>query len=168
MKKLLIILIAITALAEGCKKYEEGPCFSLRSAKKRMTGTWKIDKFYINGIDSTIEYFSKLGCKIEFTNEVYNLADNNNWKLKLTNCITDKVYLGFWYFYNEKNKININFLADSSFLITNSIGPFGNDRNAIWTILRLSNKELKIKVEDYYDFFITPHTSTYIIELKKI
>jgi hypothetical protein len=53
----------------ACKKYPEGPLISFRSAKNRVVGTWNVDKFYINSVDSTDEYNQKLGCKIEFTKD---------------------------------------------------------------------------------------------------
>ena len=44
-----ISLALITLLVfSSCGKYEEGPDFSLRTKKKRLTSHWKLHKLYIN------------------------------------------------------------------------------------------------------------------------
>lgn len=53
----LISIILVTLLFSGCKKYDEGPKFSLRSVKNRLTnGDWELEKLTVAGIDSTDEY----------------------------------------------------------------------------------------------------------------
>lgn len=41
------LFVCFIALIVSCKKYDEGPCFSLRSKKARITNEWKIEKEYI-------------------------------------------------------------------------------------------------------------------------
>ena len=41
MKKLLAFLICISVLA-SCKKYEDGPSFTLLTKKMRLTGEWEL------------------------------------------------------------------------------------------------------------------------------
>ncbi len=48
----ITLLTAITS----CKKYEEGPGFSLISKKERVANTWKIEKAMNDGEDVTDEY----------------------------------------------------------------------------------------------------------------
>ncbi len=48
-------LLALLITFGGCGKYEEGPDFSLRTKKARITGIWKIDKMYINDQEQTID-----------------------------------------------------------------------------------------------------------------
>ena len=72
MKKLLIILIVITAITEGCKKYEEGPCFSLRSAKKRLYGTYTLTQYTVNGVDSLSLFNDSLLSTIKIYHEDQN------------------------------------------------------------------------------------------------
>lgn len=48
--KLLLFLLASFLLA-SCKKFEEGPIFSLRSRKARITGTWTYQTIEVNGVD---------------------------------------------------------------------------------------------------------------------
>ncbi|MBS1650995.1 MAG: hypothetical protein JSU07_03205 [Bacteroidetes bacterium] len=52
MKKITTILIIVT-LFLGCKKFPEDPFISLRTAKDRLSGTWKISYIKQNGIDVT-------------------------------------------------------------------------------------------------------------------
>ncbi len=54
MKKLAIILtiVATTAMIfSSCGKYEEGPSFTVLSAKMRITGEWSQQSFFINDAD---------------------------------------------------------------------------------------------------------------------
>ncbi len=53
-KRLHIVLIALVAiLVSNCKKYEEGPAFTLLTKKARISNTWELDKYYENGVDKT-------------------------------------------------------------------------------------------------------------------
>jgi hypothetical protein len=51
MKKIIIYSILIT-LFISCKRYEEGPLISFRSANHRIAGNWRVESFTANGIDS--------------------------------------------------------------------------------------------------------------------
>ena len=46
----LILVLIIT----GCSKYEEGG-FSLRSKKARLVNKWKLEKIYMDGIETQIQ-----------------------------------------------------------------------------------------------------------------
>ncbi|MBC7862638.1 MAG: hypothetical protein IAF38_06655 [Bacteroidia bacterium] len=54
-KSILIILIAIAmiSLMPSCKKYPEGPAFSLRTRAERVSNTWKVENYKVNGTDYT-------------------------------------------------------------------------------------------------------------------
>jgi len=141
MKKAILILSILFALFAGCTKYPDGPSFTLRTAKSRMVGTWKIEKLLIDNADSTDEYVSKVGCEVEFLKDIYN-PDGADFKLKLINCNNGKTCEGFWEL-NSKNKyIDWIFFKDTTFLTV--IGPIGANRDGEWTILKLTNKELKL------------------------
>lgn len=49
MKKISILMLLAVAVAgtslTSCNKYEEGPGFSVRSAKQRITNTWEVEKY---------------------------------------------------------------------------------------------------------------------------
>lgn len=119
---ILAILIALSAVIfTSCKKYEEGPAFSLRSKKARVVGKWKVEKWIENGNDvtNTVNMFSP---KYEFKENgdlIYSIVF-----LGVTTTETDK-----WEFSGDKEKI---ILIDS------------NGREE-WQILRLKNKEFWLK-----------------------
>jgi len=56
-KKLPVLVILSASLvmlsAEGCKKYPDGPTFTLHSRTERVANTWKVDNYKINGDDYT-------------------------------------------------------------------------------------------------------------------
>jgi len=51
-----IITIAVIFLLVGCTKYEDGPWFSLRSRIERVSNTWKVENYIVNGDDLTSLY----------------------------------------------------------------------------------------------------------------
>ena len=50
----------------SCNKYEDGPAFSLLSAEKRLYGTYTLDKYTINGVDSLQEMANRWGTTFTF------------------------------------------------------------------------------------------------------
>jgi hypothetical protein len=50
----LTIVMAALFVFNSCGKYEEGPSFSLLTKKARITGIWKFDKMYENGVEITL------------------------------------------------------------------------------------------------------------------
>jgi hypothetical protein len=59
MKSLKYISLAVIVAIVGfssCKKYEDGPAFSLKSKKARVANTWEIDVAYRNGEVVTDDY----------------------------------------------------------------------------------------------------------------
>jgi hypothetical protein len=56
LKKLLTavcLLFLAAPLFQHCKKYEEGPMFSLRTKTERLSNNWKVENYTINGTDFT-------------------------------------------------------------------------------------------------------------------
>ena len=52
-KNIFAIIIIVAASLTGCKKYEDGPAFSLRSKTARVANTWIVESYTINGVDYT-------------------------------------------------------------------------------------------------------------------
>jgi hypothetical protein len=150
MKKTLLILIFTTCIIEGCKRFEDGPMISLCSIKSRITGTWNIDKFYIDGKDSTDEYISKLGCEIEFSKDAFQTTDYVR-TIYLKNCNDEHLLKGLWVYEHKEKWLHISFEEAQTF--PNAIGPFGSNRQDNWTITRLTNREINMSCEkvNYYD-----------------
>ena len=71
--RILLFTLTIFGLTIGtqfitsCKKYPDGPEFSLRTRKERLANTWKVDNYKVNGTDFTsllanyTETFTKTG-----------------------------------------------------------------------------------------------------------
>ncbi len=51
----LTIFMAALFVFNSCGKYEEGPSFSLLPKKARITGIWKFEKIYENGVEVTLD-----------------------------------------------------------------------------------------------------------------
>jgi hypothetical protein len=156
----------VIILSLACKKqFPDGPLISFRSKAKRIEGTWKLDKFYINSVDSTIEYNTMLGCEIEFI-LIDIIQGNAEGNVILKNCNNGKDYYGIWQY--RTWGFCTTFKKDTTF--TNGIGPFGSERSVgPWTVLRLTNKEFNLKTYDpgYGLWGSHPNGTPYVINLKK-
>ena len=153
MKKIILILIAITALTEGCKKYEEGPCFSLRSAEKRLYGTYMLTQYAVNGIDSLALYKDSLGLNFIFGFD--NGNDENICTIRGLSSDEKEVDMCCgWKLKNHNKDLDMNHLSGNSY----GTGPFNKNTITEWKILRLTNSELKMKT--------SYNNKEYLIELK--
>lgn len=126
----VIILGALIMLGlQGCKKYPEGPAFSLRTKTERVSNTWKVDNYKINSSDYTSlmtsynETFTKEG---DYSYSWGSLNGTGKWafqndkeQIKLTGVNNqsshDLIILKleektFWYYYmdgNDKHEIHL-------------------------------------------------------------
>lgn len=118
---LVLALILITPFA-GCKKYDEGPAFSLRTKKARVANEWKIDHAFeiSSGAVTTQDYFNETW---EFTKEGEFFERKNG--------VIDKS--GTWDFISDKEAIQVNKVGANS---------------KIFTILKLKNKEMWLRDSD--------------------
>jgi hypothetical protein len=53
-KKLLFLIITLMIAFVGCKKYDDGPTFSPWPAKWRVVNTWKIEKYIVGSLSTTV------------------------------------------------------------------------------------------------------------------
>ena len=130
MKKFISIFLVAMTLS-SCKKYENGPAFSLLSKKERVSNTWTVLLVKENGVDKTNEY------KNVFQN--YKLImDKNNMKYTLTYKLlglVDYSETGSW-----------DFSGDKLFLVLKKDATAGSQSSTSnWKILKLKEKELWIE-----------------------
>ncbi len=112
-------IVAIILTLSSCGKYEEGPWFSLRTKKARLTGEWKVASVEINGLslNDLSDYSGTYVYKKNNTGE-YKLGDNNITEFE-------------WEFSNDKKYVKTRM-------------KIGNEYVPTWKeteILRLTNKE---------------------------
>jgi hypothetical protein len=51
---LFLIMVGFSLfLMTGCQKYDEGPAISFRTRTERVSNTWKVDNYKVNGTDVT-------------------------------------------------------------------------------------------------------------------
>jgi len=116
LKKSLTLLI-LSGLVffgfQGCKKYEDGPAFSLRTRTERVSNTWVVDNYKINGTDYT-------SLVSDYT-ETFTKNGNYSYKWKIVSGE------GTWSFINN----------DAEILITGT----NNQSNVTLTILKLEEKQ---------------------------
>ncbi|MDP1803114.1 MAG: DUF5004 domain-containing protein [Bacteroidota bacterium] len=129
-------ILALVLSVTFCKKYPEGPSFSLRSKSERLSNLWKIQQLIYNGADSTA--FAK---KYLFNNYRLDINKNGNYNIDY-NLVIGSVLIPFsesgnWVFSSDKKAVI--FTKESG----NTTAAMGS--NATWEILRLKEKEFWAK-----------------------
>ncbi len=116
---LLFAAFTITGF-ESCKKYPEGPAFSLRTRTQRVANTWKVENYKVNGTDYTslvadyTETYSKDG---NYSYSWGSFAGTGTWsfensdeEIQLTGISNQSSYRmiilkleekTFWYYYMD-------------------------------------------------------------------
>lgn len=98
-KSLAFLLILVTGLfLNSCKKYDNGPDFSVIPAKYRVDNTWKIDSWYVNGTSQSTSFFS---------NSTYIFTKDGVYTEKWTSGGLSLQSDGTWKFTSNKEKISI-------------------------------------------------------------
>ena len=126
MKKVLsysLTAVFVFALAfTGCKKYEDGPLFSLASKKSRVVNVWAIEKVLSNGYDVTSDWVALFpDYSVEFKND-------NSYILSWTSSLAET---GTWDFDSSKENIILT--------------PSNTAAASKWKILRLKSDEAWIE-----------------------
>ncbi|MCC7301610.1 MAG: hypothetical protein IT233_03115 [Bacteroidia bacterium] len=126
LSMLLVLLISFPA----CKKYEDGPLFSLRSKKERIANDWKISGYWENGVNKLTDFQNT------FQGAKYSLTKSENFVFtyKLLGLI-DVEQSGTWHLSGDKDAILFNQTAPTA-------------DNWSLTILRLKERELWLQETD--------------------
>ena len=120
-----MIAVASIFVLGSCGKYEEGPGFSLRSKKARVTGEWTMVKYSENGVDEPLDADDK--------DDTWIIDKDGTWEITDPGSGSDK---GTWEFSDDKEK----FEQSQDFNGASFTIPA--------TILRLTNSEFWLE----YDF----------------
>jgi hypothetical protein len=130
MKKALFLLLVITATLSSCKKYEDDGFISLRTAKARLTGTWKAVKAYDKDGKDVSSSFTASNYQVKF-------EKNGNFNVNATVLIFTINATGKWEFIENKQSIKIT-MDPNQF----------NLQNSTWKIKKLSGGELHVTNSD--------------------
>ncbi len=146
--KIALISLSWLLLFKGCKKYPEGPSFTLLTVNHRIHGTYKLNNYIVNGIDSTA--FLKPPSVVQTL--AYTQADGNYYfKFGLKGILSGLDGNGGYLLTDAKKNISISYYG-----IFYPVKGDGSD----WEIRKLTNKEFEIKKEI--------NGITYEIHLKKL
>jgi hypothetical protein len=120
--KLLLALIILGTISTGCKKYVDGPGFSLLPKKTRLCGDWLYEQVIYDGHDITQMVKDSAGANFKFIIE-------KNGSYKVQGLKTDA---GKWVFGEDK---------DDVYFTSNAAGS----TEKAFRILRLKNSELWLR-----------------------
>ena len=96
MKKIISALVVVIILVSSCKKYPDGPEFTLLTKKERISGNWKLEQVIVNGYDVT---------------NAYNLWYGSNYQLDIVKSGSYSVVgnfpdHGIWNFVDDKSDVS--------------------------------------------------------------
>jgi hypothetical protein len=150
MKYFLLTFFSFALLFAACKKYDDGPAFSLESKKKRVSNVWVIQKVYETPqggtkTDKTADYWSY------YYGYIMSLEKDGGYTITY-NPMNVSTYneSGIWSF-NDKKTI-ISFASANG--NPSAIGTH-------WTILRLKEKELWMQTINSNNVTIEAHFSPF-------
>ena len=120
--KLLTVVLILITISSACKKYVDGPGFSLLTKKSRLCGDWLYEQYIVDGHDITESIKTASGANFKFIIE-------KSGSYKFQGLITDD---GKWKFGEDK---------DDVYLTSNMTGS----TEQAFRILRLKSKELWLR-----------------------
>lgn len=126
---LILIIGVFTGMLSGCKKYDEGPTFSLKSKTKRLSRDWQIEEYYRNGNNETSQLI--ITNYVESYNK--NGTHSRSYNDKNGNLVSES---GQWKFDNNKEQISITGIGSIEWTDQTSTVS-----SSSYIILRLTSKE---------------------------
>ncbi|MFH0894601.1 MAG: hypothetical protein V2A54_09200 [Bacteroidota bacterium] len=119
-----LFILALTFSFPSCKKYEDGPAFSLSSKKSRLCGNaWKVDKVFKGDQDYTDAWKS--------TAPSYYISYS-----------TDGTYFAMWDFQSSEGEWELDY--DKKYLVRH---PYASGE-VEFEIISLKRKQLRLYYED--------------------
>jgi hypothetical protein len=129
----------------SCKKYEEGPLISFRSAKNRIYGNHTLTKYTVDGIDSLQQMANKFGINFRFYFQDYDKAD----VIDMSSPGIVRPFISTYYLINKKKEFTVK---TGSILFT-GYGDY-DYKDVDFTITKLTMEEMHFKTSynsrDYY------------------
>jgi len=140
MKRLFCILLIIEGLFGGCKKYEEGPDLSFRSAHNRFSGFHTLTKYTVDGIDSLSQYYDSLGLTFNFVPKYDEVNDICWMNGKRKDGGNTELYWGYELTNNNRVLKEIGPVGFS-----HGIGVFRPGISNDWEIIKLKKNDIIMK-----------------------
>ena len=149
MKKTIFILLVGIISLTACRKEPS-------TRRYKFLGTWHIDKFYVNDIDSTASFHSQFGDSLYFKyylkntkEDDYLLRDNDIYLFKRIHNLV--CYYKYSYLRKLSYGLEIHQKDEccSASLSTNTIiGVRNVGKYVLWRIKKLTNKKLNMEASD--------------------
>jgi hypothetical protein len=146
--KYLLLLVFFASLTVTCKKYEDGPLFSFRSAKSRLIGKWKVEEFLVDGVDSIQQYNDSMGGYIEFlrnNDPTTKYSGHNSLFWDMQGHIGGYAYAD-WEL-KDNNRILEIHIAGYGQTSQIKVGPLGFGLTHDWKIKRLTNRHIVLEAQ---------------------
>lgn len=118
--KIILSILAVAFVLSGCKKYEEGPGFSLLTKKSRITGLWELESITTKAGVTTF-YKGK---------NILKINKNDSFLRQKENGALEE---GTWAFTSEKESIILTYTKN------------GNPYVEELVIVRLKNNEFWVR-----------------------
>lgn len=139
-----LFVMIIVFISNGCKKYPEGPKFSLRSINSRLEGRWEMIRYDIDDIDSLsiVKYKKFVIDKVRKTEEYRSMIplDNSN-EIAYVKFYENNDLLAIK---GDETLLGNDFVTrDFSYLDRKVFGD--TVYSSGYRILKLTNRELKIR-----------------------
>ena len=120
---LLLVAVSFTA----CDRYEEGANYSLLTAKARLVNSWKMTKVTVTSGSTTYD------ATANFPTTVLKMRKDGTFEFIYTSGIFTSTDTGTWVLNDDKTTVTT----------TDADGDV-----AVYTIVKLKNKELKVELVD--------------------
>ncbi len=152
---IILLFVLSLLLLSNCRRYPDGPDFTLRSVKKRLWGTFELEKYMVNGIDST-DFLPP--CKDLYPVDYATHNGKYCYRFKSNYGIAGLDGFGHYSIHGDKDEY-IMLTYTNSVGNKNFFNPF-QPEDGLFEIRKLTNKEFWIR-EDFKG-------NRYEIHLKKI
>jgi len=139
MKRYFILLFLSVLLLDACK-YEHGPFLSCRTKTQRITGVWDVDKYLVDGVDST----RQLTRQKEYLPWKFGVEKGEVSWIAAAHSNSDYSKIGFWAFQDKKNHLMMNLYGGD----LRPVGPLGILNNEFyWNITKLTNTKMWLETD---------------------